>query len=100
MRLRFAAAVAAALLAGPVCAADDPFAKAAAEMKKELGTGFILERSGVFIIAGDCTRARYQRYKRHTVEACAEALWKGFFDKKPDYPIKVYLFAGKKSYEK
>ena len=79
---------------------DDAFDKAAAEMKRELGEGFIVERAGVFVIAGDMPRRSFNRLKRSTVTNCADALWKEFFDAKPDYPIRVYLFRDKDSYEK
>jgi hypothetical protein len=81
-------------------ARDDPFAKAAAEMKKELGRGFIVERSGVFVIAGDMSRRSFNRSKTFTVRDCARALNKDFFDRKPATPVRVYLFSGKASYEK
>jgi len=81
-------------------AREDAFAKAAAEMRKELGRGFIIERAGVFIVAGDMPRRSFNRFKSFTVEDCARALWKDFFTKRPGYPIKVYLFSGKASYEK
>jgi len=86
--------------AGPAATPKDAFAKAAAEMRKKLGAGFLIERSGVFVIAGDLPRAPLARFRRRTIDDCARALWKGFFDKKPDYPIKVYLFRNKASYEK
>ena len=88
------------LASGSLRAAPDAFEKAAAEMKKELGRGFIVERTGVFVVAGDLSRSSFNRFKKHTIEDCAAALWKGFFSKRPDYPIKIYLFRGKASYEK
>jgi hypothetical protein len=88
-----------ACLAG-VCVAQDAFERDLVEMKKELGKGFIIERTGVFVIAGDVSRRQFDRSKRHTVEACARALWKEFFDRKPAKPVRVYLFRGKESYNK
>ena len=79
---------------------DAAFKKAAAEMKEELSDEFIIERTGVFVVAGDISRRRFDRLKKHTIEDCANALWKDFFTKKPDYPIKIYLFRDSKSYEK
>ena len=105
--LRTAAAVLALLAgasglptAGAAATPDDLFAKAAAEMKKELGRGFIVERSGVFVIAGDMPRRSFNRSKTFTVRDCARALNKDFFDREPATPVRVYLFNGKASYEK
>jgi len=101
MRARFL--VAAVLLFG--CSAEaeppaDPFADAAVKMKEELDGSFIIERTGVFVVAGDLPRRSFDRYKQSTVEGCSEALANDFFDEAPDYPIRVYLFSGKASYEK
>jgi len=100
LALRLGVVAVVAALTGAAFAAEDPFERAAAEMKQELSDDFIIERVGVFVVAGDLPRRRFDRFKRHTVEACARALWKDFFDKKPKAPIKVYLFRGKASYEK
>ncbi len=78
----------------------EEFVKAAADMKTELGDGFIIERAGLFVVAGDLPRRQFDRYKTRTVANCAAALWTDFFETKPDYPIRVYLFRGKASYEK
>ena len=87
-------------------AADDAaelkkaLARAEAEMRTELGAGFIVERAGIFVVAGDFARKDFTRFKKHTVEDCADALWGDFFDDKPRRPIKIYLFLGKTSYKK
>ncbi len=73
----------------------DAFAKAAAEMKKELGRGFIIERTGVFVVAGDMPRRRFNRFKNFTIRDCSRYLSKDLFDKQPDYPFRLYLFNGK-----
>ena len=86
--------------AEPADASNEAFTKAAAEMRKELGNGFIIERTGVFIVAGDISRRTFNRFKNRTVRDCARALARDFFDTKPDYPVRVYLFSGKASYEK
>lgn len=87
-------------------AADDDaafkkeLAKAEAGMRAELGAGFIVEQAGIFVVAGDFARRDFAWFKKHTIENCADALWGGFFDEKPDHPIKIYLFRDKASYEK
>lgn len=106
-RLRVPAALLTLLLstsslqaAEPAAAREKAFAETAAGMRKELGRGFIIERTGVFVVAGNVPRRRFDRFKNHTVRDCARALAKDFFDQKPDYPVRVYLFGGKASYEK
>jgi len=86
--------------AGRAAEHQDPFDKAAAEMRAELGDGFIVERAGIFVVAGDLPRRNFDSAKKNTIESCAAALWKDFFKTKPEMPIRIYLFADKTSYEK
>lgn len=87
------------VVAAAAIAAEDPFANVAAEMAKELGEGFFVERSGIFVVAANITRTELKRFQQETIDKCAQALWKDFFDKKPEGPIRVYLFRDKQSYE-
>ena len=80
-------------------AAEDAFGAAHAAMRKELGSEFIVERTGIFIVGGDLPRSRFDRFKKRTIEDCSKALWCDFFSKRPEYPIRIYLFQGKTSYE-
>ncbi len=81
-------------------ASEDAFERAAAEMKKELGEDFIVQRTGVFVLAGNLSTRNLSRFKTETVEACARALWNDFFASKPEYPIRIYLFRDRASYRK
>ena len=78
--------------------AETKIAKKLDEVRAKAGEGFIVEREGVFVVAGNVSRARFEAIRRGTVKGCAEVLWKAYFTKKPDYPIVVYLFADDKSY--
>ena len=69
-----------------------------AEVKKGLDDTFIVEREGIYVVAGNLSRAQFERYRRHTIRACTDAMWKAYFKKKPDYPIVIYLFVGDASY--
>jgi hypothetical protein len=91
-----------ALIAAPGAGAraEDAFQAAANAMRAELDDRFIVERAGAFVVAGELPRRSFDALKQHTIEGCAAALWKDFFRKKPDAPIRVYLFADKPSYEK
>ena len=90
-----------AVLAGHSVAAKDRSPRQRRRCARNSAAGSFCNEAGCsLLLRGTPHRARYDRYKRHTVEACAKALWKGFFDKKPDHPIKVYLFRGEAVYEK
>jgi hypothetical protein len=98
--MRRIAALLFVLFACAACAAEDPFAAVAARMREELDDTFLVERTGVFVVAGDLPRRRFDRFTRHTIDACAAALHRDFFTQKPDTPVKVYLFGEKASYQK
>jgi len=97
--LGLAASVATLASAGLGAADLDKKAQARlAEVRAKLGEGFLVEREGVFIVAGNVPRAQFEAIRRHTIRACADVLWKAYFTKKPDQPIAVYLFADDASY--
>jgi hypothetical protein len=73
-------------------------ARRLADLRETLGPGFHVEREGVFLVAGNCSRAQFDRIRRGTVQRAAEAMWKAYFTTRPDYPITVYLFADDRSY--
>lgn len=68
------------------------------EMKKALDGSFLVERDGIFLVAGNVSRAKFDRIRRFTIERSARAMWNAYFQKKPDYPITVYLFRDDRSY--
>jgi hypothetical protein len=70
----------------------------AAKLKKTLGEGFIVEVASPFVIAGNISRAEFERIKNGTVLNCYRALHKQFFSVKPGYAIKVFLFEDDASY--
>lgn len=51
-----------------------------------------------FVIAGDVSAAELERIARGTVCRAAEALWAGYFDRRPTEPITVLLLADATSY--
>lgn len=81
--------------------------KAVDELKKELGNDFIVDyvaisgegKASGFAVAGNISQREFNSLKNGTVKACSAALFKDYFDKKPDYIIKVYLFDDASSYE-
>jgi hypothetical protein len=77
---------------------DRQAASAMTAMRKKLGGGFLVERDGVFVVAGNLSRRQFDAYLQHTIGAGARALWNAYCTKKPDYLITIYLFRDDKSY--
>jgi hypothetical protein len=51
-----------------------------------------------FVVVGDMAGDQLDSYARGSVVRPAKALWNGYFDRRPDKVITVYLFAGAKNY--
>jgi len=66
----------------------------------ELGEGYIAGVEGPFIVLGNIPEERFKRFMRDTIRACSRCMNKQYFDKKPDYKIKIYLFGDDASYRK
>lgn len=67
------------------------------EVKKELGEEFSIEViEGWFVTAGN---AKGNNSAKRVIRGVYNAMYKDFLSKKIDYPIKVYLFKDKESYE-
>ena len=73
--------------------------RAAETLRGRLDKTFAVKVATPFVIAGDVSPRSLDRYAGGTVLAPAEALWKGYFRKKPDKVITVLLFADEKSYK-
>lgn len=71
-----------------------------AKVRKPLDESFVVKREGIFIVAGDLSARQLDRFCRGTIRRGAELMWKAYFKTKPDYPIVIYLFAGKRSYDR
>lgn len=70
-----------------------------AEMKKELGEGYLIDYAAPYVIAGNISKPELDRIRDGTIKGCSTALYKDYFEKKPDYLIKVYLFKDAGTYE-
>lgn len=73
-------------------------AKKLDEVRTQAGAGFIVERDGLFVVAGNVPRREFDGIVAHTIRRTAEALWASYLTKKPDYPIVIWLFADDKTY--
>jgi hypothetical protein len=78
--------------------AEKKIAKRLDEVRTQAGPGFVVEREGLFVVAGNVPRAEFERIRAHTIRTCSEVLWRSYFTKKPDGPITILLFADDKTY--
>lgn len=91
--------------ASPAEAAEPTRDRIAPELRKQvkellaqLGKEYISGIEGPFIVLGNFDEEPFRRIMEHTIRACSQRMYKQFFDKKPDYMLKVYLFADDASY--
>lgn len=67
-------------------------------VKKELGSGCLVEKVGPYLVAGNMDRRWFESLKG-TVSSSFEEFYKQFFETKPKGPIPVYLFKDAASYK-
>lgn len=83
----------------PVAADLNEALKAAEKtLKSQLGSSFHIRSSEVFACAGNLSEREFDAIVDGTVTACAKALWKQYFAKRPTEPIRVYLFGDALTY--
>jgi hypothetical protein len=69
------------------------------EIRRELGEETLVEQvEDYFFVASNDTAEAFRRYKG-TIARVFRYLYKDYFTKKPEKPIRVYLFRDKQSYE-
>jgi len=76
----------------------DPYADAARDLRARLGDGFRYGRAEMFVCAGNLDADTFDGIVKGTIGEGAKLLWKQYFTKKPEYPIRVYLFKDGPSY--
>lgn len=72
--------------------------KEARKLLAELGEGYIVGMEGPFIVLGNLPEQRFKEIMRYTIRACSDRMYQQYFEKKPDYMLKIYLFGDDKSY--
>jgi hypothetical protein len=72
--------------------------KEAKKLLEELGEGFRVGIEGPFIVLGNIPEEKFREIMRYTIRACSDRMYKQYFDKKPQYTLKVYLFGDDQSY--
>jgi hypothetical protein len=71
------------------------------QLSTRLVPTFRMRRAGIFIVASDIQDEKQLDYfVNHTLLKSASAMWNMYFDRKPDYPIYVYLLATMQSYNR
>jgi hypothetical protein len=100
LRVWLALAVGLALAAG--AAADEALEKKVekklAAVRAKLDGSFLVERDGLYVLAGNLPRRRFDQIREWTIRAATDRMWKAYFEKRPDYPIVIYLFKDDESY--
>jgi len=72
----------------------------AKETAKEMGKGYNVLSAPPFVLAGDLSRQSLVRWRDHTIQPAAGALWKQFFDQRPKEPIRILLLSNEKAYRR
>ena len=97
-----------ALLAGlfaPAARAEAPVEKKARALLAEWKPKFDAEKfnylvAGPFVVAGDGSRSRLERYRDDTILAAARALHEMYFDSEPAEPVLILLFESAGPYKR
>jgi len=89
---------------GPAAKRDSRLAEAlsrkAALLDRDLGDECAVVVHAPFVLAGDMSKGRLDRWYRDTIAPAAEAFSNTFFDVTPNQPITVLLFTGEESYDR
>ncbi|MDH4127755.1 MAG: hypothetical protein OEV44_03305 [Spirochaetota bacterium] len=67
-------------------------------LKKKLPKNFLVMSLKPFVITGNIDFDWMKRTVDNTIKSCSDALFNDFFNKKPSYLIKIYLFKNNSSY--
>ncbi len=78
----------------------EPFARVRQEMLDELGAEFEVKRFGPFVAASDLPTQSFAALADFTLVRCAAALHAMFFEHLPTRPVRAYLCASARSYER
>ena len=79
---------------------DEDLRKEVEELRAELGENYLAGIEGPFIVLGNIPEERFRQIMRYTIRACSQAMHKQYFEKKPDYTIRIYLFGDDASYRR
>ena len=80
------------------CLAKNTWADVENGMRKQLGDDFRYGTAEMFVCAGNLDAPAFRGILNGTIGNGARLLWKQYFTKKPDYPIRVYLFSDGRTY--
>jgi hypothetical protein len=77
----------------------DPFERTRRRMSRELGPGFTVDVVRPFVMATNAGPATRRNTRDAILVRYYEAFYRDFMDKRPDYPISVYLFRDDKDFK-
>lgn len=79
-------------------ALDQECHAAADELRLRLPENFTVIVREPFIIAGDISEAELDRLHRESVRPVTEALWRSYFDRRPDRPVTIVALSSEQTY--
>lgn len=79
---------------------SEPFARVQQEILDDLGVEFQVKRFGPFVAASDLPATTFAALADFTLVRCAAALHGMFFQRAPNRPVRAYLCANARSYER
>ena len=71
-----------------------------AAVQRQLGPDYRVQTEGIFVVATRLPEGKLFRFKHYTLRPAAHAMWHSYFDRRPDYPITIYLFTDDPSYRR
>jgi hypothetical protein len=72
--------------------------EAEAKLRGRVPAQFTIVRADPFLVTGDIEAPALRGLVDHTVRPCAEALYREFFQKRPEFIITIFLFKDDESY--
>lgn len=80
---------------------DKDYAGHIKKLKERIkGKGFHMVLQAPFVVVGDGSRAKVERYAKRTVKWAVDLLKKDYFKKDPEHILDIWLFKDKASYKK
>lgn len=81
-------------------ALDEMCRVAAAHLRERLPADYAIAVCAPFVLAGDVPVENLERMCRETVQPVTDALWRGYFDRRPDEPVIIVALSGESAYRR
>lgn len=79
---------------------EDRCRDAANELWTRLPPGFAVIARAPFVIAGNAAEEELDRLHRETIRPVTEALWRSYFDRRPDQPVTIVALSNEVAYRR